>query len=222
MDAIVDFVRLLIGLLRDPGPILTWGGYGGIALVIFLETGALVFFLPGDSLLVVAGLYAQKQPDDLNVWLLCAILIPCAIVGDAISYYVGSKAGPRLFNRPRSRFWRPEHLRAAHDFYEKHGGSAIIIARFMPIVRTFVPVVAGMAQMTYRRFATYNVVGGAAWVLSMVMLGYFLGGTFPQLGKHIEKVIIVIVFVSILPGLVTWWRARRAARSGDPAVGGER
>jgi membrane-associated protein len=212
VDAIIDFFQWIIHTIREPGDLIKWGGYAGLALIIFLETGALVFFLPGDSLLVVCGLYAAKG--DLDVLLLCAILIPCAIIGDAVSYFIGSKVGPRLFNKPRSRFWRPEHLETAHRFYEKHGGAAIIIARFMPIVRTFVPVVAGMAQMTYRKFATYNVVGGAVWVLSMVLLGYFLGGTFPELGKHIEKVIIVVVFLSVLPGIIAWWRARRAARLG--------
>jgi membrane-associated protein len=216
VDAIVDLFKWIIHTLREPGDLIAWGGYGGLALIIFLETGALVFFLPGDSLLVVCGLYAAKG--DLDPWLLCAILIPCAVVGDAISYLIGSKIGPRLFNKPRSRLWRPEHLQTAHRFYEKHGGKAIVIARFMPIVRTFVPVVAGMAKMRYRDFVTYNVVGGASWILSMVLLGYFVGGQFPQIGKHIEKVIIAIVFLSLLPGLIAWWRARRAARAGGGAA----
>src|SRR5262249_6690981 len=115
-------------------------------------------------------------------------------------------------NRPRSRFFRPEHVRAAHEFYEKHGGKAIILARFMPLVRTFVPIVAGVAQMGYRKFATYNVVGGAAWVLSMSLTGYFLGSIFPTLGKHIEKVILVVVFLSILPGIIEYVKAKRRAR----------
>lgn len=216
MDAILDFFRWVIHTIREPGDLITWGGLPGLALIIFLETGALVFFLPGDSLLVVAGLYAAKG--ELDIVLLCTILIPAAIIGDAVSYVIGSKTGPRLFNKPRSRWWRPEHLKTAHEFYEKHGGAAIILARFMPIVRTFVPVIAGMAQMTYRKFAVYNIVGGALWVLSMCLTGYFLGGTFPQLGKHIEKVIIVVVFLSILPGIIAWWRARRAARRGAGAT----
>jgi membrane-associated protein len=124
----------------------------------------MIFFLPGDSLLVVAGLYAAKG--DLNIFALNALLIPMAILGDATSYYIGKKTGPKIFNRPRSRFFRPEHVQAAHAFYEKHGGKAIIIARFMPLVRTFVPVIAGVGQMTYRKFAAYNVIGGAAWVPS--------------------------------------------------------
>ena len=206
MDAVLDFFRWVIHIIREPGELIAWGGYPGLALIVFLETGALVFFLPGDSLLVMAGLYAAKG--DLNILALNLLLIPCAIIGDATSYYIGKKAGPRLFDKPESRFFKPKYLKAAHDFYERHGGKAIIIARFMPLVRTFVPVVAGMAQMTYRRFAAFNVIGGAAWVMSMTLLGYVLGVRFPVLVKHIEKVIIVIVFLSILPGIIAWVQAK--------------
>jgi membrane-associated protein len=214
MDAILDLFRWLIGLIRDPGALIQWGGYPGLAIIVFLETGALVFFLPGDSLLVMAGLYAAQG--SLDIVFLNLLLIPCAIIGDACSYYIGAKTGPHLFNRPRSRFFRPEHLHAAHRFYEKHGGKAIILARFMPLVRTFVPVVAGMAQMTYRKFAAYNVIGGAAWVLSMTVIGYVLGVRFPILVRHIEKVIIVVVFLSILPGIIEYVRHRRRKQS-EPA-----
>ena len=210
------YIHILIDLLRNPGPFIAWGGYPLLALIIFLETGAMVFFLPGDSLLVVAGLYAAKG--DLNILWLNLLLIPCAIIGDACSYIIGKKTGPHLFNKPRSRFFRPEYLRAAHDFYEKHGGKAIIIARFMPLVRTFVPVVAGMARMQYRRFAMFNVVGGAAWVLSMTLLGYVLGLRFPVLVQHIEKVIIVIVVLSITPGIIEYIRVRRRGKKGAAAV----
>jgi membrane-associated protein len=196
----------LLGLLRDPGPIITWGGMPALAIIIFLETGALIPFLPGDSLLVVAGLYAGTTPD-LNIFLLNLILPICAIAGDATSYAIGKQLGPRLFSRPKSRFFNPDHLKAAHAFYEKHGGKAIIIARFMPIVRTFVPVVAGAAQMPYARFATFNVVGAFAWVASMTLLGYFLGG-IPGVSQHVEKVIIIVVLLSISPGIIGWWRNR--------------
>ncbi|MEK6609130.1 MAG: VTT domain-containing protein [Myxococcota bacterium] len=206
----MHLVEALIQLIRDPGQLIVWGGYPGLALIVFLETGAMVFFLPGDSLLVMAGLYAAKG--DLSLGLLNLLLIPMAIAGDACSYALGRRAGPHIFNRPRSRFFRPEHVKAAHDFYERHGGKAIILARFMPLVRTFVPVVAGVAQMTYRRFASYNVIGGAAWVLSMTLIGYVLGWRFPMLVRHIEKVILVVVFLSILPGIVEWLKARRRAR----------
>jgi membrane-associated protein len=209
----VSAIQWLIDLIRNPGEIIAWGGYPALALIVFLETGALVFFLPGDSLLVMAGLYAAKG--DLDLALLNALLIPMAVAGDATSYWIGRRTGPHLFNRPRSRFFNPDHVRAAHDFYERHGGKAIILARFMPLVRTFVPVVAGVAGMSYRRVATFNVVGGAAWVGSMTLTGYVLGTRFPLLVQHIEKVIITVIFLSILPGLIEWLRMRR--RAGKPA-----
>ena len=202
----MELIEQVIHFIRDPA-YLTELGYPVLSLVIFAETGAMVFFLPGDSLLVTAGVYAAAGKMSL-LWL-NLLLIPCAILGDALSYYLGSVVGARLFNRPRSRLFRPEHVRAAQAFYEKHGGKAIILARFMPIMRTFVPVVAGIAQMSYARFATFNMIGGASWVLSMTLLGYFVGLT--PLGKHIEAVIMVVIFLSISPGLFAWWKSRRTA-----------
>ena len=210
MDFVVNLFKTLLGWLRDPGLAIAWAGYPGMALIIFAETGALIAFLPGDSLLVVAGTYAAKG--DLNLLYLNALLIPMAIIGDAVSYFIGSKSGPALFNRPKSRLFKPENMKAAHAFYEKHGGKAIIVARFMPIVRTFVPVVAGIGGMPYRRFAAYNIIGGAAWVSSMTLIGYFIGQVVPDIGKHIEKVIIVVVFISILPGIVAWFKNRNAPK----------
>jgi membrane-associated protein len=203
----VEIIRWFVELIRDPGELIRWGGYPALAVIVFLETGALVFFLPGDSLLVMAGVYAANG--NLSMWALNLLLVPMAVAGDAVSYTIGARSGPHIFNRPRSRFFRPEHVRAAHAFYEKHGGKAIILARFMPLVRTFVPVVAGVAQMRYRDFAMYNVVGGLLWVLSMTLIGYGLGNTIPNLERHIEKVIVVVVFISILPGVVEYVRARR-------------
>jgi membrane-associated protein len=216
----VRLIEWIVGLIRDPGALITWGGYPALAAIVFLETGAMVFFLPGDSLLVMAGLYAAKG--DLDIWFLNFLLMPMAIAGDATSYWIGSRTGPHIFNRPRSRFFRPEHVRAAHEFYERHGGKAIILARFMPLVRTFVPVVAGVAGMGYRRFAAFNVIGGTAWVASMTLTGYVLGTRFPMLVRHIEKVIVVVVVLSILPGVIEWARARRrraqaTAQPGPPA-----
>ena len=212
----MDLLKELIHYIREPGELIKWGGYPGLALIIFLETGAMVFFLPGDSLLVVAGLYAAAGK--LSIWMLCGLLIPMAILGDATSYLIGARTGPMIFNRPESRFFKPQHLLAARAFYEKHGGKAIIIARFMPLVRTFVPVVAGVGQMPYRRFASFNVIGGAAWVISMTLIGFLLGNVVPNIDKHIEKVIIVVVLISILPGIVEYFRARgRAAKAvGQP------
>jgi membrane-associated protein len=215
----VAALQWILDLLRNPGEIITWGGYPALAAIVFLETGAMIFFLPGDSLLVMAGLYAAKG--DLNMWALNGLLIPMAIAGDATSYWIGTRTGPHLFSRPRSRFFRPEHVRAAHEFYERHGGKAIILARFMPLVRTFVPVVAGIGGMSYRRFASFNVIGGSAWVASMTLVGFVLGSQFPLLVRHIEKVIVVVVVLSLLPGLWEWLQARRrGARAAGPKAPG--
>lgn len=203
----MELLKQLIHLIREPGELITWGGYPGLTAIVFVETGALVFFLPGDSLLVTAGLYAAAGK--LSLLWLNLLLIPAAIVGDAVSYSIGARAGPAIFKRPESRFFKPQHLKAAHDFYEKHGGKAIIIARFMPLVRTFVPVVAGVAGMPYQRFASFNVIGGAAWVLSMTAIGFGLGSLVPNIGQHIEKVIILVVFLSILPGIVAYLRRKK-------------
>jgi membrane-associated protein len=202
----------LIQFIRDPGTAITTGGYVALALIVFLETGALVFFLPGDSLLVTAGLYAVR--DTLNIWLLLAVLLPAAILGPMVSYWIGAKVGPRLFNKPRSRFFRPEHIQTAHQFYEKHGAAALIIARFMPIVRTFVPVVAGIGKMDYARYTMLNLVGAAAWILSLTLTGYFLGAAFPDVVNHIEVVIVAVVVLSMVPIVVAWWRRRKASQAG--------
>ncbi len=206
----VDLIHQLIALLRDPGPIIQWGGYPALALIIFLETGAMVAFLPGDSLLFVAGLYASKG--DLNIVVLNLLLSTMAILGDATSYSIGRRVGPRIFTST-SRLFKPQHVRAAQAFYDKHGGKAIVIARFVPLVRTFVPVIAGVAGMSYRRFALFNVFGGIGWVASMTLSGFFLGSIFPDLGKHVEKVIIVIVVLSVLPMVIEYARAKLRARA---------
>ncbi len=232
MDFIVDIFRTLIEWLRDPRQAIEWaaskGGivgvsgvaamYGVLFAIIFLETGALVAFLPGDSLLVVAGTYAAAGT--LNLGLLNLLLIPAAIVGDATSYLIGARLGSALYSRPDSRFFKKAHLEAARAFYEKHGGKAIIVARFMPLVRTFVPVVAGAARMPYRQFATFNVVGGAAWVGSMTVVGFAIGQLVPDIGKHIEKVIIVVVFISILPGIIGFLRNKKSPPA-TPVAGAE-
>ena len=212
MQGIIDALHWLLALLRDPGPVIEQGGLPALALIVFLETGALVFFLPGDSLLVVAGLYASDQI--VSLWGLLTVLPVCAILGDATSYAIGQKTGPAIFSRPKSLLFDPEHVKAARDFYETHGGKAIIIARFMPLVRTFVPVVAGVAGMPYRRFALYNVIGAFAWVWSMALMGYFLGD-FDIVRRHLEKVIILVVVLSVLPGVVGWLRARAAKKKAD-------
>ena len=150
--------------------------------------------------------------------LLLLILIPCAIAGPIVSYAIGKRLGPKMFSRPRSRFWRPEHLQKAHAFYEKHGGAAIVIARFMPIVRTFVPVVAGLANMPFGLYTAYNVLGGVAWIWSMLFIGHFLGRVVPGIDKHIEPMILVIIALSLLPGVITWWRERSKSKAAASAA----
>ena len=190
---------------------MQWAGYVGLTIIIFAETGLLVgYFLPGDSLLVTAGLLAADPAFGLNVWLLGLILTVAAIVGDTVGYHVGKATGPRIFTREDSLFFHKSHLLKAQAFYEKHGGKTIIIARFMPIVRTFAPVVAGVGQMRYASFLVYNVVGGVLWIWSMLIVGYVLAKTVPGVATHVEKVILVVVFLSILPGIIAWWRNRGA------------
>lgn len=221
MSELGRLLESAVALLRDPGVAIAWGGYPALALIVFLETGALVFFLPGDSLLVVAGLYAAQG--SLDVWTLNALLAPIAIAGDATSYWIGSRAGARIATASGSRLLRPSHLAAARAFYERHGGKAIVLARFVPLVRTFVPVVAGAAGMPYRRFATFNVVGAVAWVGSMTATGYVLGTRFPVVVQHLEKVIAVAVLLSIAPALARLaqgWARRRSAPRGEACVAG--
>ncbi len=210
-DHCLELLSDLLNKLRDLPALVQWAGYVGLTLIIFAETGLLFgFFLPGDSLLVTAGLLAADPAFGLNVWLLGALLTVAAIVGDTVGYQVGKSAGPRIFTREDSLFFRKSHLLKAQAFYEKHGGKTIIIARFMPIVRTFAPVVAGVGNMQYRRFLMYNVVGGFLWIWSMLLTGYVLARTVPGVAEHIEKLILVIIFLSILPGIIAWWRDRRA------------
>ena len=214
----MQWLKHLFHQLTDVETMVAVGGLSAMTAIVFAETGLMVgFFLPGDSLLVTAGVFAAAGK--LNILWLNVLLIAAAIAGDTVGYWIGRKAGPALFNRPRSRFFNPAHLRRAHDFYEKHGGKTIIIARFMPIVRTFAPVVAGMGKMEYRRFLSFNVFGGALWVLSMSLIGYYLGH-FAWVKKNIEIVIVIVVFVSILPGIIAyarerWKKKRTAAAEGE-------
>ncbi|HEY3122971.1 MAG TPA: VTT domain-containing protein [Thermoanaerobaculia bacterium] len=209
----MEWLKHLFHQLTDVETMVRVGGLSAMTAIVFAETGLMVgFFLPGDSLLVTAGVFAANG--HLSIWWLNVLLVAAAILGDTVGYWIGRKAGPALFNRPRSRFFNPAHLRRAHDFYEKHGGKTIIIARFMPIVRTFAPVVAGMGKMEYRRFLSFNVFGGLLWVVSMTLIGYYLG-QFGWVKKNIEIVIVIVVFLSILPGLIAaareWLKKRRAA-----------
>ena len=181
---------------------------GGLIVIVYAETGLLVgFFLPGDSLLITAGLFASRG--DFDIITLNVVLIAAAIAGDATGYWIGRRTGRALFSRPDSWYFRREHLRMTQEYYERHGGKTIVIARFAPILRTFAPVVAGVAEMGYRRFATYNVAGGIAWVASMTVSGYMLGNLVPGIESHIHLVIAGVIGVSLLPAVIAWLRSRR-------------
>jgi membrane-associated protein len=184
------------------------GGYLILWIIIFSETGLLIgFFLPGDSLLVTAGVLAAAGM--LDIVLLNVLLIPAAIIGDATGYSIGFRTGHRLYDRPDSRFFKKEHIEKTHAFYEKHGGKTIIIARFVPIIRTFAPVVAGVARMRYRDFAMFNIVGGIGWIASTTLLGYFLGSSIPEIESYLHYVIGVIILLSIIPIIVEFIKHRR-------------
>jgi membrane-associated protein len=204
-DLIVSWIDTFFRNLYNVPELIRLVGSIGLIVIVFAETGLMVgFFLPGDSLLTTAGIFAARG--DLNiVWLNISLTI-AAIVGDATGYWIGRRAGKALYSRPNSFFFRRDHLIKTHEFYEKHGGKTIVIARFMPIVRTFAPVVAGAADMTYREFATYNIIGALLWVPSMTLTGYYLGLAFPDIDKHLHKLIALIIFVSLLPAGIAWLR----------------
>lgn len=192
--------------LHNLNELIRWGGYAALAIIVFSETGLFFgFFLPGDSLLVTAGLFAARG--DLNIVSLFLLLTAMAIIGDATGFEIGRFSGKKLLAKD-GRWIKREHVNRAHAFYETHGGRAIILARFMPIVRTFVPLVAGMAGMSYRRFATFNIVGGISWIGLMLGLGYGLGRFIPNIDRYIHIVIIVIIFLSILPGIISYLRKK--------------
>jgi membrane-associated protein len=197
----------VVHFITDVRGLIQLGGLLAVFVIVFVETGLFVgFFLPGDSLLVTAGIFAATG--DLSVIALLAGASLCAVAGDQLGYWIGRKAGHALYDRPDSRFFKRKHLERAHAFYEKHGAKTIVLARFIPIVRTFAPAVAGAARMSYRGFVVYNVVGGVLWVWSTVLLGYFLGRVVPGIERYIHVVIAVVIFLSILPGLIEVYRAR--------------
>jgi membrane-associated protein len=206
MDALQQFVEDFFRTVYNVPELIRLVGFFGLMAIVFAETGLLVgFFLPGDSLLITAGLFAARGDFDI-VWLNVA-LIASAIAGDATGYWIGKRTGAALYSRPDSFFFRREHLRITHEYYERHGGKTIVIARFIPILRTFAPVVAGVGQMGYRRFATYNIVGGIAWVTSMTIGGYALGRVIPDIESRIHIVVAVVIAISLLPPGIAWARA---------------
>lgn len=192
--------------------------YVVLFLIVFAETGLVVTpFLPGDSLLFAIGAVGSRPEIALNLPLLTVLLIAAAIVGDAVNYWVGYRVGPAIFTKDTGRLLNKDHLIKAQRFYEKYGGKTIILARFVPIVRTFAPFVAGIGRMNYLRFATYNVIGAVAWVLLCVTAGYYFGA-FEFVQRNFELVLVAIVAISVLPMLWEFWRARQAARRGGDVL----
>ena len=218
-DRLEQYFALLLPQLPSLREIVIWGGYIGLFAIIFAETGLLIgFFLPGDSLLVTAGLYAAAT-GALDPAMLIAVLSVAAVSGDATGYWIGLRAGHTLYARPQSRFFRRDHLIKTREFYEKYGGITIVLARFMPFARTFAPVVAGIGEMKYRRFALFNVCGGVGWVVSMTLLGYYLGTAIPGIEEKIEYVIAIVIFVSLLPLLVKYTHHRLKSKGGQSPAG---
>ena len=211
---ILETLRHLFDALRDVEGLIRAGGLAIVCGIVFTETGLFLgFFLPGDSLLVTAGILAAAG--DLSLAGLLSLVTLCAIIGDQLNYFVGRQAGQALYSRPDSLFFKKKHLERAHEFYERYGVKTIIIARFVPIVRTFCPAVAGAARMTYRTYLTFDIVGGVLWVFTTVLGGFFLGRSVPNVKQNLHIVIAIVVFLSILPAIV---EALRHRRSSSPAA----
>jgi len=194
----------------DPRTLIGTFGYLGLFVIVFAESGLFFgFFLPGDSLLLTAGLFAYKG--ELNLWIVLPLLFVAAVLGDNVGYWFGRKTGPPLFNREGSLLFRRNNLLAAKAFYEKHGGQTIILARFMPFIRTFAPIVAGAVEMEYRRFMLFNLVGGLLWAIGVTMAGYGLGSLFPPevLDKYFLLIVIVVIILSVLPTAIHLWKDNR-------------
>ncbi|MGH7306520.1 MAG: VTT domain-containing protein [Candidatus Rokuibacteriota bacterium] len=204
----MEFLAGIVGGTYSLDDLIRWGGYVVLFAIVFTETGLLVgFFLPGDSLLITAGVVAAAG--GLNIWWLNVLLIIAAVTGDSVGYAIGARLGPRLFTRPKSLLFHPRHIERTRAFYARHGAKTIVIARFVPIIRTFAPVVAGVGQMEYHRFLLYNVAGGVGWVTSMTWAGYLLGRLIPNIGDYVHIVVVVVIVLSVIPIFVEIVRERR-------------
>ena len=218
LDQLSAFLTEVLHLVRDvKGTVEGWSAQPWFAwvlfAVLFAETGLVVTpFLPGDSLLFVVGAIVAGGKSELGLPALLALMSTAAILGDAVNYQIGLRVGPRVFNSDTSRFLNRKHLLKAQAFYEEYGAKTIVLARFVPVIRTFAPFVAGIGRMSYWRFAVFNVVGGVAWVVSMTMAGYWFGG-IEWVSKHFDAVVVMIVVISVLPLGVEYLRARRKARA---------
>ncbi|HEY7565474.1 MAG TPA: VTT domain-containing protein [Acidimicrobiia bacterium] len=204
-------------MFLDPQQLLVTFGTIGLFLIVFAESGLLIgFFLPGDSLLFTAGLFAAQGTLNLPV-----ILVGCfiaAVAGDQVGYAFGKRVGPALFRRPDSRLFKQEYVEKAQAFFDKHGPKTIVLARFVPIVRTFAPILAGVGTMTYRTFVTYNVLGGFLWTIGVTSLGFLLGELIPDIDTYLLPIIAVIILISITPMLLEWWKSRRRRRARSEPV----
>src|ERR1700691_344260 len=213
----IGSIEQLVHFLFNVKGLIEWGGTLLVCIIVFIETGFFVgFFLPGDSLLVTAGVFAASGQLHISELLL---LVPiCAIVGDQIGYWIGRKAGQALYRREDSLVFRKKHLERAHQFYEKYGGKTVILARFVPIVRTFCPPVAGAAQMPYGRYFAYDVAGGILWGGGMILGGYTLGRQIPNISQNIHYVIAVVIFLSLLPPAIGVLRGRSSGAAASASV----
>lgn len=218
LHGLLDFVLHLPKLAADPNAVVAQYGafvYPMLFLIIFAETGLVVTpFLPGDSLLFAAGLLtAADTTGTLNVWVLIVLLMIAAVLGNTVNFGIGSYIGPNILEREKIRFIKKEYLVKTHAFYEKYGAPAVILSRFLPIFRTFVPFVAGIGRMDWRRYTLYNVIGGSAWIISITLAGYFLGSN-AWVKANFEKVVLGIIFVTLAPAafgvLREWWKSRKA------------
>jgi membrane-associated protein len=197
----------------QPDSIIAWLGpwaLVGLSLIVFAECGLLLgFFMPGDSLLFTAGLFVAQGAIQTPLWLVCAILVVAAFAGNTAGYWIGRAAGPAVFDKPKSRLFKPQHVRKTQDFFDKYGNRAIVLGRFVPVVRTFITVMAGVGRMEPKRYLTYSLIGGVAWAAGVTVLGFWLG-QFVFVRANIELMLILIVLVSVLPILVELVRARRS------------
>ena len=213
----LEFIRSLLHNLYDIQGLIQWGGTLLVCIIVFVETGLFVgFFLPGDSLLVTAGVFSAAGV--LKISYLAPLVTLCAIAGDQLGYWIGRRAGQALYKRQDSTFFKRQYLDRAHSFYEKYGGKTVILARFLPIVRTFCPPVAGAAQMRYARYLAFDIVGGCCWGAGLVLVGYFLGSVVPNVGQRIHWVIAVVVILSFIPAVVGAIRSRSRRMSKSEAL----
>lgn len=200
----------------DPDQLLSSFGLTGLLVIVFAESGLLIgFFLPGDSLLFTTGLLVTTNKLDTPLWLVCLLVVAAAVLGDQVGYLFGRKVGPSLFNRPDSKLFKQENVEKAHDFFEKYGPKSLVLARFVPIVRTFTPIIAGVSRMNYRSFITYNVIGGTLWGAGVTLLGAALGNV-EFVHKNIELMLVAIVLVSVIPIAIEFLRARSKAKKTGP------